>query len=307
MEGDRIAEVRGVAHDQNLDPEIAGSTIIQDKLKEFGAEGEKYQKRDSDMRRLTQIEYKNKNKEELTPEDLRFLYEIDEKIEGFGHDERDTQRVQEIISARNPKEDAPVVFECKPEEIAWQESEVNEKTKVYIGLLFKGIFTEYPNIEHIYTSFPEGEVKRWELEIGGKTVEQLEQEMKEKDINISDYAQDMLHSPEFNTLPNPENIRLVRVTVKDFGLKNRATTQEIYNRAKELGLKLCPAETAPHQRLQDLDQTSDDWYFIATKPIDDRFVFDLRCYVDAGLWLSSDGAYPDDGWLSDYRFVFSSV
>jgi hypothetical protein len=123
MEGDRIAEVRGVAHDQNLDPEIAGSTIIQDKLKEFGAEGEKYQKRDSDMRRLTQIEYKNKNKEELTPEDLRFLYEIDEKIEGFGHDKRDTKRVQEIRSTRDIKEDISTVIGYSREEISTTRNE----------------------------------------------------------------------------------------------------------------------------------------------------------------------------------------
>ena len=39
------------------------------------------------MEKLTEIYNKHKNKTELTKEDLYFLYEIDERILGFGYDE----------------------------------------------------------------------------------------------------------------------------------------------------------------------------------------------------------------------------
>ncbi len=80
MEGNRISEVRGIAANQNLDAEIAKADILKNKLKEFGTEGEKYQKRSEHMQRLTQIERKTQTSEDLSKEDLRFLYELDEKM-----------------------------------------------------------------------------------------------------------------------------------------------------------------------------------------------------------------------------------
>ena len=53
MEGNHIAEIRGIATEQNLDPYIG--EIVSDKLKDFGEEGESYVKKSSDMQRLTEI------------------------------------------------------------------------------------------------------------------------------------------------------------------------------------------------------------------------------------------------------------
>ena len=68
-------------------------------------------------------------------------------------------------------------MECSPEEIAWSQNEITETTKAYVGPLFPGIFTKLSNLEHIYTSFAEGKIRKSQLEIGGKTAQELENEL----------------------------------------------------------------------------------------------------------------------------------
>ena len=60
MEGEEIAEVRGVGANQNIDEFMAGADILDKKLLEIGSEGERYTKRSSDMKKLTEIERKRK-------------------------------------------------------------------------------------------------------------------------------------------------------------------------------------------------------------------------------------------------------
>lgn len=106
MEGDRIAEPpRGIAPDQNLDPYIA--PVLEEKLQEFGAEGEFYKKRVEDMRRLTAVEEKAKAGDKLTKEELIFLYEIETPVEGFGY-QRDP-RIDELITERNTDKDYLII------------------------------------------------------------------------------------------------------------------------------------------------------------------------------------------------------
>lgn len=112
MEGDQIAEVRGVAHKQEVDPYI--SDILTEKMTEFGTQGEKYQKKAGDMKRLTEIDFKVKNKEEIAREDLRFLYEIDQNIEGFGYQK--DPRVDLIKSQRDILQDIFDIFDVSSEE-----------------------------------------------------------------------------------------------------------------------------------------------------------------------------------------------
>jgi hypothetical protein len=65
MGANRIDEVRGIGPSQELDPIIASTGILDQKLKEFGTEGERYRKRSSDMKLLTQIERKSEALEEF--------------------------------------------------------------------------------------------------------------------------------------------------------------------------------------------------------------------------------------------------
>ncbi|MBU2025390.1 MAG: hypothetical protein ABIC19_01960 [Patescibacteria group bacterium] len=122
MEDEKIAEVRGVAHQQNLDPDMADSDILEKKLREFGQEGEKYQKKTADMKRLTEIEGKVKEGKELTKQDLRFLYEVDEEILGFGY--KKDPRIEEILAMRQDmREDLALALDCKKNEISFTAEE----------------------------------------------------------------------------------------------------------------------------------------------------------------------------------------
>ena len=114
-----IAEVRGIAPGQNLDPYI--SPVIDEKMNEFGKEGEEYKEKTKDMELLTTIWEKNNRKEELSSDELRFIYEIDKKILGFGY--QTDPRIKEVLENRNPKKDLVKVFNCREDQISTTKEE----------------------------------------------------------------------------------------------------------------------------------------------------------------------------------------
>ncbi|MCX6720030.1 MAG: hypothetical protein NTV36_02890 [Candidatus Staskawiczbacteria bacterium] len=180
MENGEIAEVRGINSDQNL--ESAMTDIAKEKTKTLPG-GEKYEKKASDMKRLTEIEKKfaeikirkdrieealeyqyepdlinsvdseywsgkesaprldtelekiklEYQKVELTKEELRFLYEIDAQIEGFGYQK--DPRIFEICRQRDQKSDFMKIFDvnCQLEEFALFPIEICDDTKVICG------------------------------------------------------------------------------------------------------------------------------------------------------------------------------
>lgn len=130
MEYGKIAEIRGIAKDQNLEPEM--EEVVEEKIRDF-PDKEEYYKKVSDMKLLTQIYKKHKNKEELTKEELAFLYEIDDKIVGFGY--KKDPRIDEIINERKIKKDISFVLDCKEEQVALKESELNKETIYFKGHL----------------------------------------------------------------------------------------------------------------------------------------------------------------------------
>lgn len=212
------------------------------------------------------------------------------------------------ITPETPKDDAVKMlkivddFDCTPDQIATTQNEITENTKAYIGPLFPNIFKK--NIEHTYTSFPEGKIKTFETTIGGKTKDELEAELKQKNIKVNEYGQSLLDSKDFTTSKNIENIDLVRLTVGDLGFSGGATTDEIYQKAEELGLELCPPEVGPQLRLS---YSGSEYLSIAMKQITDRdgsprvFFLDR---VDAGLWLHAHNAGPSSRCYADSKFVF---
>ena len=306
MQSSSIAEVRGIAPEQNLDPYIGD--IVEKKLEEF-PDGTSYKKKVEDMKRLTEIEHKTKEEQELSSSELTFLYEINSAIEGFGYD-RDP-RITELRSQRNQEADMPIVFDCEPQQIAHTTAEINESTRAYVGELAPGIFdlVRNYNIEHVYTSFPEGKVRRDEIVIGGKSKGELEQELARNGINVTSYAQSMMKNRDFTTLKDPQQVDLVHLHVRDLGIKkDYPTTTDIYSRAEELGLTLCPPETGPQYRLAYTGQPMDEWFYIGMKPIADSrghpSVFNLG-HRGGGLWLRDAWTRPGDRWSPEDEFVFS--
>jgi hypothetical protein len=305
MQQNSIAEIRGISPNQNLD---AGVTqIVEDKLKEF-PDGELYKKRVADMKLLTDIESRVKDGDSLTAQELRFLYEIDSSIEGFGYQK--DPRIKELRDARDSNQDMLVIFDCEPSEIAHSAKQINEHTKAYVGTLEPGIFDRIRKygIEHIFTKFPEGKIRIQDLEIGGKDFNQLERELSANGMNVSQWAESMIRSRDFTTLSESQNLSTVRLKVSDLGFTGYPKTDQIYAKAKELGLELCPAEAGPHLRLKYKDQPMNEWLYMGMKPITDSngfpVVFELACYDD-GFWLYYRWADPDRTWDPGSEFVFS--
>ena len=119
MQGNSIAEIRGIAENQNLETNM--EEIVDKKLEEF-PDKDLYKKKVKDMKMMTYIYTKFKNNVELTKDDLRFLYEIDNEIMGFGY-EKDP-RIKEIIERRNnSKKDLANAFDCEEDEIALTKEE----------------------------------------------------------------------------------------------------------------------------------------------------------------------------------------
>ena len=110
MEGDSIREVRGIRPKQELDPYIYD--VVSEKMDEF-PDRAKYEKRVADMKHLTDIAERHTLGQELSPEDLRFLYQLDGEIQGFGFGE--DSRISEIISVRDHISDLNSIFETNPE------------------------------------------------------------------------------------------------------------------------------------------------------------------------------------------------
>jgi hypothetical protein len=101
MEGNRIGEIRGVAANQNMDKVIAGTDILDQKLTEFGAEGNEYKVKSENMRKLSGL-YNTLRKDptyQLTDEDRRFL---ESRPRGFGYNE--DPRIEEILILDTLKE-----------------------------------------------------------------------------------------------------------------------------------------------------------------------------------------------------------
>lgn len=134
----QIGEIRGVEKRQEMEPELV------DTAKEFYKDlpgSDKYEKKDADMKYLTSIYNRivkvNKETKEktyqniaLSKEELRFLYEMDSPIESFGYDK--DPRIAEIRSGRDIRNDLSIIYETKPEYIAFDKSEITPETKICI-------------------------------------------------------------------------------------------------------------------------------------------------------------------------------
>lgn len=134
MQGKEISEVRGVAESQNLDRQISESGIVNSKLKEFGAQADIYTEKELHMRKLTAIDHKSRLGQDLSREEVLFLYEVNGPIKNFGHQK--DPRIEEIKLLRDRKSDIAVLFDGKyrKEEISLTAEEaLNGKSKLHYG------------------------------------------------------------------------------------------------------------------------------------------------------------------------------
>jgi hypothetical protein len=149
-------------------------------------------------------------------------------------------------------------------------------------------------------------------------IKELESQTKlndkdERKIYISDYAKSMYNNSAFEVLKKPEEINLVRLKISDLGFTRNATTDQVYQRAAELGLELCPPEVGPYLRLNftkafKREQPKGDYPRIAMKQIldsDDRLdVFYVTRFGGGERWLYDCWAGPASEWDLTDEFVF---
>ena len=128
MEGDRIGEIRGIASHQNVESNM--EKVVEEKLKDF-PDKDRYYRRVSDMKKLTELYNKYEKEEEFSIDELRFLYEIDGKIQGFGYEE--DPRIMEIKFERDMKDDLSRIWNCDKSLIALKNEKYDANTVFYDG------------------------------------------------------------------------------------------------------------------------------------------------------------------------------
>ena len=105
-------------------------------------------------------------------------------------------------------------------------------------------------------------------------------------------------------------IELVLIPATKLGFNKAASRDLIYNRAKELGLDIVPAEVGPQLRLQYADQPMNKWIAIAMEPIadlrDHPNIFILSHPTDSRcLWLRVVYGHTSDMWNPYNYWVFT--
>jgi hypothetical protein len=103
-------------------------------------------------------------------------------------------------------------------------------------------------------AYPDCPVVTRTVEVGGLTKLQLIQELQHQSILMNESAERLFADDNFTTSDRKYILRTIELTVRDLCFPDGATLGEIFKRANELGLELCPLELGPHLRLAYLDQ-----------------------------------------------------
>lgn len=137
-----------------------------------------------------------------------------------------------------------------------------------------------------------------------KSSRDYEKALEKSGFRIGDYALQILKS--MKVAETEIELDLVLVTPDLLGLKN-STYQQICDRAKELGLEMCPVEVGPALRLAYPDQPFGEWVWVGMDPVADSGgdldVFRVGRRGD-GRWLRTRWFDPLGAWPGDGQFVF---
>lgn len=267
--------------------------------------GEIYKKQEADWRRLNEIEQKMREDGDLDAADLAFLYEVHSPILGFNN--RRDKRISEIQAQRDAQQDMPIALDCESSQIARTAKEINDNSRAYVGALTPGIFTllQEHGITQIYTDFPEGEIHLESIDIHNTNAGTLLYELKQGGLHVDNNARSLIESMQIQS-NGPEVIQTVRLRVRDLGIKEESPLlSTVYERAKELGLALCPPEVGPQYQLQHTDQTEDKYVYLAMESMGDFDVFCMNNNMFPNLGVNT-WRNPIRGiWSDKTEFLFS--
>ena len=132
------------------------------------------------------------------------------------------------------------------------------------------------------------------IKLGTLSVRDLKNAIREREFATSSIVDDII-----NRVPvagTGTRIELVKVSANHLGiLEDDPTRDQIYDRAKQWGLNLVPAEVGPQLRLQYPDQPDGEELYIGMVPMCARDGNDYIFLVDR------DGNGPGSRFLRGYR------
>jgi hypothetical protein len=132
--------------------------------------------------------------------------------------------------------------------------------------------------------------------------------IKNETRQITCFASELLD--EVPLMAGESRISLLIFSVAELGFKERANYREICDRAKSLGLKLCPAEVGPQLWRQHEEHLGGRIY-IGMCPLEDTYnsyspvIFEVERRID-GWWLYTVHASFNNYFSEDCRFVFTT-
>ena len=150
--------------------------------------------------------------------------------------------------------------------------------------------------------------KTIKLGTGIKDADGYRRAIEDKNMRIDESANDILGNPTFSVATKEIELDLVVVTPDELGLKNRDRfkLKDIYARAKEKGLQLCPNQVGPELRLRYTDQPKYEWLVIGMEPIvglDGSLELFSVGRENDGLWLTTFNGFHGQ-WGGGTRFIF---
>jgi hypothetical protein len=128
-------------------------------------------------------------------------------------------------------------------------------------------------------------------------------------IKIGDSADEILGRPAFPYARTKTGVELAVLSAADLGVESdQSSLAEVYQRAREAGLELCPAEVGPQLRLDYRNQPLGEALDIAMEPVatysGDRTILTLANWGTGLLLIGRDGR-PESMVFRKSRFVFA--
>ncbi|WP_129688375.1 helicase [Gottfriedia acidiceleris] len=158
------------------------------------------------------------------------------------------------------------------------------------------------------------------VEIGGLTKSQLIEKLQQSSISMNEYGEMLLKDDHLTVSNTKYSLQTVELTVGDLGFLEGATTPQIYKKAMELNLELCPLELGPYIRLSYLDQPEgfsgnsvkqhqapSGSITIASEALSEDEDFPKGFYIrriNGVLWLRGYRADHLHVWNNDDHFIF---
>lgn len=146
-----------------------------------------------------------------------------------------------------------------------------------------------------------------ELEVGGKSKDELLAEIKSADMFASDWARDIMQKDAWK-LDEKQVVKFARVKVSELGFTKNPKTSEIWARILELGHSLCESADGPAIRLALKDQPRGDYFWTAMEQIaasvGSPSVFYVKRYDDGKRWLNASWVYAGFEWSLVHEIVF---